>query len=99
MSLETATLTTKFQLVADASAGVLDLAKLIPIVATPTLDLNVDYSHQIQIIFTGNNAVGKVAGAHAARALRANTADSDTAAVLRTLRSIRDATILNGQRP
>ncbi len=59
VSLETATLSTKFQLVTDANAGVLKFANLIPVVATPVLDLNVDYYHQIQIIFSGNNAVAE----------------------------------------
>jgi hypothetical protein len=99
VSLETATLTTKFELVADVSAGVLDLAKLIPIVATPTLDLNVDYYHQVQIIFSGNNAIHVAGGPPGGALLRANVEADATASVLRTLRSIRDATILNGQHP
>lgn len=57
VGLETATLTTRFQLIGDVSGGVLDLAKLIPVIATPTLQLQADYYHQIQIIFSGNNAV------------------------------------------
>ena len=63
VSLETATLTTKFQLIGDMSGGVLNLAKLVPVIATPTLQLYADYYHQIQIIFSGNNAVDAKAGA------------------------------------
>lgn len=59
VSLELATLSTKFQLVGDASGGLLDLAKVIPVVATPTLQINADYFHQITIIFSGNNAVAE----------------------------------------
>jgi hypothetical protein len=107
VSLETATLTTKFELIADASAGVLDLAKLIPIVATPTLDLNIDYYHQIQIIFSGNNAInvaqkGAPPGGHnkfAAPYVESTREGDISVSILRTLRSIRDETILNGQRP
>lgn len=57
VGLENATLVTKFQLIGDVSGGMLDFAKLIPVVATPTLQLNADYYHQIQIIFSGNNAI------------------------------------------
>jgi hypothetical protein len=59
VGLDNATLTTKFQLVGDVSGGMLDFAKLIPVVATPTLQLNADYYHQIQIIFAGNNALDR----------------------------------------
>jgi len=61
VGLETATLTTRFQLIGDMSGGVLNLAKLIPVIATPTLQLQADYYHQIQIIFSGNNAVDTAA--------------------------------------
>ena len=59
VSLELATLTAKFQLAGDVSGGVLDLAKLVPVVVTPTLQLSRDYYHQITIIFSGNNAVAE----------------------------------------
>lgn len=102
VSLETAVLTTKFQLIGDASAGVLGLAKLIPVVATPTLQLNVDYYHQITIIFSGNNAVAN-AGLPMVRGLgptarSVRQPEPSAADVIRQLRSIRDATILNGTR-
>jgi hypothetical protein len=110
VSLETATLRTKFQLVTDANAGVLKLANLIPVVQTPVLDLNVDYSHQVDIIFSGSNAVSGLqppAGAPAPGGKRALTkrhpppeevpVSAAEAAILRQLRSIRDATILNTQ--
>lgn len=116
VSLETATLSTKFQLVTDVNAGVLKFANLIPVVATPVLDLNVDYYHQIQIIFSGNNAVAESkqgrlatvqgapgrAGRFTEKQLRHPPSEeipmsAAEAAILRQLRSIRDATILNAQ--
>jgi hypothetical protein len=97
------TLTTKFELLVDVSAGVLALAKLIPVVATPTAELSGDYYHQIQIIFHGNNAIAKGTFSRVAkRSARPRvgsapgTGGDDTAtAVLKELRAIRDATILN----
>ena len=99
VGLETAVLISKFQLVADASAGVLDLAKLIPIIATPTLQLNMDYYHQIQIIFSGNNrVVASKATNYNVLSRGAGGGDDDfNESLLQQLRSIRDATILNGQ--
>jgi hypothetical protein len=86
-------------LIADASAGVLDLAKLIPIIATPTLQLNMDYHHQIQIIFSGNNRVvaSKATSSAVARSEAGGGGDDFNESLLQQLRSIRDATILNGQ--
>ena len=160
VSLELATLSTKFQLVADVSGGMLDFAKLIPVVATPTLALGTDYYHQVTIIFSGNNAIDTKARAGEKLAQRdgyiysppvryeyqrrsydekrykeddqspeaekwrrdkrdreerdrlrrlerlerrldqtpTRSSEEDSAAILRQLRSIRDATILNAPR-
>lgn len=59
VGLETATLTSKYQLIENAPAGVLNLAHLIPVISTPTLQFNADYYQQITIIFDGNNTIGK----------------------------------------
>ena len=57
VGLDNATLTTKFQMVGDVSGGILALEKLIPVVATPTVGIDIGYTHQIKIIFQGNNVL------------------------------------------
>ncbi len=57
VGLDNATLTTKFQIVGDVSGGILALERLIPVVQTPTVGLDIGYTHQIKIIFQGNDVV------------------------------------------
>lgn len=105
VSLETAVLTTKFQLIGDVSGGLLDMAKLVPVISTPTLQLNADYYHQITIIFSGNNSVAQVAAARGKGGVvpyrldppkgESREVDPVGADIIRQLRSIRDATILS----
>jgi hypothetical protein len=101
VALDTIQLSSKFELVADFSAGVIPLAKLFPVIPVPTVDVKADYFDSISLIFHGYNRVQSIAANKSVnrnRALGAVTSESDTASIVRELRSLRDATLLAAPR-